>query len=60
MRVELDNKEIIKDKDYTVKEGSIIVSLMPEVISNLSEGSHKLAIVSSGGTAIANFSVTKP
>ena len=33
---------------------------MPEVISNLSEGSHKLAIVSSGGTAIANFSVTKP
>ena len=60
IRVELDSKELVEDKDYIVKEGSIIVTLMPEVISNLSEGSHKLAIVSSGGTAIANFSVTKP
>ncbi len=59
IRAELDGKELTVDKDYTVKEGSIIVTLLPSYISRLSTGSHKLGIVSSSGTAIANFTVTK-
>ena len=59
IRAELDGKELTVDKDYTVKEGSIIVTLLPAYISRLSTGSHKLGIVSSSGTATANFTVTK-
>ena len=59
IRAELDGKELTVDRDYTVKEGSIIVTLLPAYISRLSTGSHKLGIVSSSGTATANFTVTK-
>ena len=59
IRAELDGKELTVDKDYTVKEGSIIVTLLPSYISRLSTGSHKLGIVSLSGTATANFTVTK-
>lgn len=58
IRVELDGKELVKDKDYTLKEGSIIATLMPEFISSLSAGDHTLGIVSASGTAVANFTVT--
>ena len=57
VRVELNGKELVKDKDYTVKEGSIIVTLTPEFLATLPAGDHTLSIVSTGGTAKANFSV---
>ena len=44
--VEVDGNTIEKDKDYTVKEGSIIVTLNPEYLSSLSLGEHTIAIVS--------------
>lgn len=44
--VEVDGDTIEKDKDYTVKEGSIIVTLNPEYLSSLSLGEHTIAIVS--------------
>lgn len=49
IRVELDGKELIKDKEFTVKEGSIIVTLPPEFVENLSVGKHTLGIVSLSG-----------
>ena len=58
VRVELNGKELVKDKDYTVKEGSIIVTLTPEFLATLPAGDHTLSIVSTGGTAKADFSVT--
>ena len=58
IRVELDGKELVKDKDYTLKEGSIIATLTPEFSANLSTGEHTLGIVSASGTAIASFTVT--
>ena len=58
VRVELDGKELVKDKDYTVKEGSIIVTLTPEFLATLPAGDHTLSIVSVSGTAKADFSVT--
>ncbi len=59
VRVELDNVELVKDKEFTVKEGSIIVTLMPDVVGKLSVGGHKINIVSSGGMAVANFTISK-
>lgn len=56
--VELDGKELVKDKDYTLKEGSIIVTLTPAFTATLSAGEHTLGIVSVSGTALANFTVT--
>ena len=47
----------IKDKDYTLKEGSIIVTLTPEFTATLTAGEHTLGIVSVSGTAIASFTV---
>ena len=58
IRVELDGKELVKDKDYTLKEGSIIATLTPEFAATLSAGEHTLGIVSASGTAVASFTVT--
>ena len=58
IRVELDGKELVKDKDYTLKEGSIIATLTPEFATTLTAGEHTLGIVSESGTAIASFTVT--
>lgn len=58
IRVEVNGKELVKDKDYTLKEGSIIATLTPEFAATLSAGEHTLGIVSASGTAIASFTVT--
>ena len=58
IRVEVDGKELVKNRDYTLKEGSIIASLTPEFLATLSAGEHTLGIVSASGTAIASFTVT--
>ena len=54
----MDGKELTKDKEFTVKEGSIVVTLLPEFVENLSVGKHTLGIVSLSGTAVADFTVT--
>ena len=58
IRVEVDGKELVKDKDYTLKEGSIIASLTPEFADTLLVGEHTLGIVSVSGTAVTTFTVT--
>ncbi len=58
-RVECDGNVITKDKDYTLKEGSTIVTLTPSYIVSLSEGNHSISIVSQNGTATAEFTVVK-
>ena len=60
VKVELDGRELVKDKDYTVKAGSIIVTLNPDLIKKLSTGEHVIGIASSSGTASAHFTVKEP
>lgn len=55
IRVELDGNVLTKDRDYTLKEGSIIVTLTPAFLSALPTGEHTLNIVSASGTATAAF-----
>lgn len=55
----MDGKELTKNKEFTVKEGSIVVTLLPEFVENLSVGKHTLGIVSLSGTAVADFTVTE-
>lgn len=57
VRVELDGKELTRDTDYTVKEGSTIISLTPQFLKTLMPGTHTIGIVSATGTAETDFTV---
>lgn len=56
IRVEVDGKTI-DAKNYTVKEGSTIVTLKADYVATLSSGEHTIGIVSANGTATTTFSV---
>ena len=56
VRVELDGIAL-KEKNYTKREGSTIITLNRDFVATLSVGEHTLAIVSKSGTATAKFTV---
>ena len=58
LRVLVDGKEIASD-NYTVTEGSTIITLKAEYLKTLPEGSHSFEIVWTDGTASTNFAVAK-
>ena len=58
IRVELDGKTL-DGKNYTVKEGSTIVTLKADYVATLSAGKHTISIVSTSGTAATTFTVNK-
>ena len=55
-KVQVDGKDL-DASNYTVKEGSTIVTLKAEYLETLSAGRHTLAIVSDTGTATAEFTI---
>lgn len=55
-KVQVDGKDV-DASNYTVKEGSTIVTLNASYLENLSAGKHTLAIVSDTGTAETEFTV---
>lgn len=56
IKVQVDGKDL-DASNYTVKEGSTIVTLKPEYLETLSVGKHTLAIVSDTGTASTDFTI---
>ena len=58
IRVELDGKTL-DEKNYTVKEGSTIVTLNKDFVSTLKAGKHTIGIVSETGEATTEFEVVK-
>lgn len=52
----IDNKIVSKD-NYTLTEGSTIVTLNAEFTASLTEGIHTISIVSTTGTATTKFTV---
>ena len=56
LRFELDGKTL-DEKNYTVKEGSTIVTLKADYVATLSVGEHTIGIVSTNGTATTTFTV---
>ena len=56
--VEIDSKTI-DESNYTVKSGSIVVTLNADYVATLSAGEHTLGIVSQSGTATAKFTVNE-
>ena len=56
IRVELDGKTL-DEKNYTVKEGSTVVTLKADYVATLSAGEHTIGIVSTNGTAATTFTV---
>ena len=57
VKVLVDGKELVKDKDYQVVSGSTKVTLLPTALNRLSTGSHNVEIVSTNGTAVARFTI---
>lgn len=55
-KVQVDGKDL-DASNYTVKEGSTIVTLKTSYLETLSVGKHTLAIVSETGTATTEFTV---
>ena len=56
IRVELDGKPL-DEKNYTVNEGSTVVTLKADYVATLSVGKHTIGIVSENGTATTTFTV---
>jgi LPXTG-motif cell wall-anchored protein len=56
LKVQVDGKDL-DASNYTVKEGSTIVTLKAEYLETLSVGKHTLAIVSDTGTATTEFTI---
>ena len=56
IRVTLDGKTL-DEKNYTVKEGSTVVTLKADYVATLSAGEHKIGIASESGTATTTFTV---
>lgn len=57
VKVLVDGKELVKDKDYQVVSGSTKVTLLPTALNRLSTGSHNVEIVSTNGTAAARLTI---
>ena len=57
VKVLVDGKELVKDKDYQVVSGSTKVTLLPTALNRLSTGFHNVEIVSTNGTAVARFTI---
>lgn len=55
-KVQVDGKDL-DVSNYTVKEGSTIVTLKAEYLETLSVGKHTLSIVSDTGTATTEFTI---
>ena len=58
LRVLVDGNEISSD-NYTVTEGSTIITLKAEYLKTLSEGSHTFELVWTDGTASTSFTVAR-
>lgn len=59
IEVSLDDVILVKESDYSVKEGSTVVTIKPSVLSGLSVGeTHKVVIRSGDGSAVANVKIT--
>ncbi len=58
LRVLVDGT-VVDPSNYTVTEGSTIITFKPEFLKTLPEGSHTFEIVWTDGTASTNFTVAK-
>jgi hypothetical protein len=52
------NGETVDPENYTVSEGSTIITFKPDYMGSLPNGGHTIDINSQGGTASGNFTVT--
>lgn len=55
-KVQIDGKDI-STSNYTVKEGSTVVTLKAAYLETLSAGKHTISIVSATGTATTDFTI---
>ena len=57
--VEVDGNPLTEGKDYTVRFGSVHITLTPEYLATLVEGKHTLTILFDDGEAAIDFTIQK-
>ena len=57
--LQIDGRALIKDTDYTVSEGSIIVSVKPATLQNLANGIHRVTFVFDDGKAETTLTIVE-
>ena len=55
--LQIDGKALVKGTDYTVSEGSIIVSIKPTTLQNLANGIHRVTFVFDDGKADTTLTI---
>ena len=55
--LQIDGKALVKDTDYTVSEGSIIVSIKPAALQSLANGIHRVTFVFDDGKAETTLTI---
>ena len=55
--VQIDGKSLVKDVDYTVRSGSVIVTLKPSALNNLANGIHRVTFVYDDGKAETTLTI---
>ena len=55
--LQIDGKSLVKDSDYTVRSGSVIVTLKPNALNNLANGIHRVTFVYDDGTAETTLTI---
>ncbi|MBQ9721444.1 MAG: InlB B-repeat-containing protein [Oscillospiraceae bacterium] len=58
--VQLDGTTLVRDTDYTAREGSTIVTLVPATLQKLSVGAHTVTILYDNGRVDARLTVLQP
>ena len=58
LKIYIDEKELTKDKDYTLSEGSIIVTLADKFTNELELGSHTFSVNVAGGSLEVPFTIS--
>ena len=54
------NNNVVDPSNYTVTEGSTVITFKPEFLATLNNGNYTVAIVSKGGTATCNMTIDLP
>lgn len=58
--VEIDNVPLVRDTDYTDREGSTVVTLKPATLQGLSLGGHTVTLLFDNGRVNTNLTVQAP
>ena len=58
--VSIDGKPLVKDQNYTAEKGSTIITILPEPLEALSDGTHTITVEFADGKTEFTFTLAQP